>query len=211
MDVYVRLSTRSAEEAFASARTIGGDAGFAVDADLVTGVGPAIVSALDGLGPVFVAAVVSGSPTIVGATISRLARLGATWVTVAGSAGPQAVAAAVAGVAGTGCSVAVHTIPIGLDDATVATLTGSTRGKQVSRLAAVAAASGAKGVICAVPDLGVVAQVAPGLARIVDGDVWQEASRRGAEVLLLPSPAALAAFLAESDAPRQTRSRTRRR
>ncbi len=211
MDVYVRLSTRSAEEAFASARTIGGDAGFAVDADLVTGVGPAIVSALDQLGPVFVAAVVSGSPTIVGATISRLARFGATWVTVAGSAGPKAVAAAVAGVAGTSCSVAVHTIPVSLDDATVATLTGSTRGKQVSRLAAVAADAGAAGVICAVPDLGVVATVAPGLTRIVDGDVWQEASRRGADALLLPSPASLVAFLADSDAPRQTRSRTRRR
>ncbi len=56
MDVYVRISARSGEEAFASARAVGGGAGFALDADVVTGVGPALVGALDELGPVLVVA-----------------------------------------------------------------------------------------------------------------------------------------------------------
>ena len=215
MDIYVRLSGGSAEEAFGSARAVGADAGFAVDDDLVTGVGPAIVSALDELGPVFVAAVVSGSPVIVGATLARISRFGATWVTVAASAGSEAVGAAVAAVAGTGCRVAVHTIPVGLDEAAVGSLAGSTRGRLVSRLATVAAAAGAAAVVCAVPDIGVVAQVAPGLVRIVDAgadpDGWREASRRGAEVLVLPNPASLRAFLADSGMVGKTRSRTRRR
>jgi len=215
MDVYVRLSARSAEEAFRSARGIGGGAGFALDADLVTGLGAALVGALDELGPVMVVAAVSGAPEVVGTTAARLARLGAVWVTVAAAAGAEATRAAVDAVAGTGCGIVVHTLGVGLDEAAVGTLTGSTRGRMVSRLAASAAGAGAAAVICSVPDLGVVAQVAPDLVRIVDAggdpDEWREASRRGAGVLVLPDPAALRGFRAASDAPGDPRGHGRRR
>jgi len=143
MDVYVRLSARSAEEAFRSARGVGGGAGFALDADLVTGLGAALVGALDELGPVMVVAAVSGAPEVVGTTAARLARLGAVWVTVAAAAGAEATRAAVDAVAGTGCGIVVHTLGVGLDEAAVGTLTGSTRGRMVSRLAASAAGAGA--------------------------------------------------------------------
>lgn len=198
MEVYLRLSGRSAEEAFVQAKEIGGGVGLAVDVDLVSGIGPALVSALDELGPVMVLAALSGAPGQVGVAAARLARLGASWITVSALAGPAAVEAAVAAVAGTGCGVAVSTVPPGVDSAAVAVLTGSSRGRLVSRMAKVADGAGASGVIAEVADLGVLAQVAPGLVRIVaaspGAEDWEEAERRGAGVLVLTDLASLRAF-----------------
>jgi hypothetical protein len=119
VEVYLRLSGRSAEEAYVQAKEIAGGVGLAVDVDLVSGIGPALVSALDELGPVMVLAALSGPPGQVGVAAGRIARLGASWLTVSALAGPAAVEAAVAAVAGTGCGVAVSTVPPGVDSAAV--------------------------------------------------------------------------------------------
>jgi len=215
VDLFVRLSGRSAEEAFVAARGIGSAAGFAVDVDLVTGIGPALVSALDELGPVLVLAALVGPAPAVGAAAGRLARLGASWVTVSAMGGAAPVAAAVAAVSGTGCGIAATTLATGLEPAEVASLTGSTRGRLVSRLAEVAAGAGATGIIGTSADLGVLAQVAPEVIRIVDAGPgaaeWAEAERRGAGVLVLPDPEALGRFGATGAAAAPPRAGKRRR
>ena len=216
MDVYVRLSGRTAEEAYLTAKGLRHAAGFAVDIDLVTGIGPAVVSALDELGPVMVLAALLGAPGQMAAAAGRLARLGASWITVAAVAGGEAMAAAVEAVSGMGCGVAAATLPAGLEAAEVAALTGATRGRLVSRLAAAAVAAGATGVVACTADLGVIAQVAPDAVGIVDaGDApeeWAEAERRGAGVLVLPGPHALEVFVSgERVLPARSGNRGRRR
>lgn len=186
---YLRLGGSSAEGAVLAARAAGPGVGFAVDADLLAAVGPAVVSALDEVGPVLVGSALSGTPPVVGAAAARFGRLGASWITVASLAGAEAVRSAVAGVAGTGCRVVVETMGTTLGDAEVSALTGVARGRLVSRLAAMAAGAGAAGVWCALPDLGVVAQVAPDLVRVCpvgdDADEAGEAERRGAALLVV--------------------------
>jgi hypothetical protein len=192
---YVRLDARGAEEAYLQAKSWAGSAGSAIDAGLLFGVGPAVVAALDELGPVFVLAPISGPPRTVGAAVERLVRLGASWVTVAATAGGPALQAAVEAAGTAGCRVAVETVPVGIDTAAAAALFGGPRGKQVSRLAALGAGTGVAGVVCSWGDLGVVAQVAPDLTRILDsgGEAvrWGEAAARGAGVLVLPDAALL--------------------
>lgn len=213
---YVRLDARTAEEAYLQAKSWAGTAGTAIDSALLFGAGPAVIGALDELGPVLVIPPLSGSPAAVGAAAERLARFGASWITVASNAGVEAMGAAVTAVTGAGCRVAVETLPVGIDDAAAAALIGSARGRHVSRLVAAAAGAGVGGVVCAWGDLGVVAQVAPTLTRILDpgdGEVrWAEAVDRGAGVLVLPNAAALAALGAAlgDDAKPAGRTRGRR-
>jgi len=215
VELFVRLTGRSAEEAFVAARGVGSTAGFAVDVDLVSGIGPALVSALDELGPVLVLAALSGPAPAVGAAAGRLARLGASWVTVSALGGAAAVAAAVAAVSGTGCGIAATTIAAGLEPGEVASLTGSTRGRLVSRLADVAAGAGATGIIGTFADLGVLAQVTPQVTRIVDAGAdsaeWVEAERRGAGVLVLPDLEALTRFGTTGAGAAPSRAGKRRR
>ena len=213
---YVRLSARTAEEGYLQAKSWAGAAGTAIDAALLFGAGPAVIGALDELGPVIVLTPLTGSPVAVGVAAERLARFGASWITVAANAGGEVMGAAVAAVAGAGCRVAVETLPVGLDDAATAALVGSGRGRHISRLAGVAAAAGVHGVLCAWGDLGVIAQVAPKLTRILDsggGEVrWAEAADRGAGVLVLPDAGALGALGPALGAPieRSGRGRGRR-
>lgn len=215
MELFVRISGRTAEEAFVSARAVGGAAGFAIDVDLVAGIGPALVSALDELGPVMVLASLSGPAPAVGAAAGRLARLGASWVTVSALGGAAAVAGATAAVSGTGCAIAATTLAAGMTPAEVASLTGSTRGHLVSRLTAIAAGAGARGIIGTAADLGVIVQVAPEMVGIVDGGSdakeWAEAQRRGAAVLVLPDPDDLHRFGATGTVPAPSRAGKRRR
>jgi orotidine-5'-phosphate decarboxylase len=212
---YVRLNARTAEEAYLQAKSWAGAAGTALDAALLFGAGPAVVGALDELGPVIVLTPLTGSPVTVATAAERLARFGASWITVAANAGGEAMRAAVAAVTGAGCRVAVETLPGGLDDAAAAALVGSARGRHVSRLAAAAAAAGVDGVLCAWGDLGVVAQVAPQLTRILDssGQVvrWSEAVARGAGVLVFADAAALGALGPADGSQAEPSERGRRR
>ncbi|HAX82046.1 MAG TPA: hypothetical protein DCY40_05730 [Actinobacteria bacterium] len=215
VESYVRLDARTAEEGYLQAKSWAGAAGAAIDSALLFGVGPAVIGALDELGPVLVIPPLSGSPAAVGAAAERLARFGASWITVASNSGVEAMRAAVAAVAGAGCRVAVETLPVGIDDAAAAALVGSARGRHVSRLVAAGAGAGVDGVVCAWGDLGVVAQVAPGLIRILDpGDGearWADAVARGAGVLVLPDAAALHALGPARGEEARPSGRSRRR
>ena len=207
----MRVSGVSAEEAVRRARTWSGRAGCAVDAAVLIEAGPAVIAALDETGPVLALMPLSGSPATVARAAARLARYGASWVTVAATAGSGAIKAAVKAVAGTGARVVVETLPIGANDAAATAIAAMSRGKLVSRLAVLAASADAAGVLCAVSDLGVVAQVAPGLVAVADGitDVagLREAVKRGAAVVVLDGPEPLEAI--EDGAPRRrTRSGT---
>lgn len=189
---FVRMPGRSAEDAVRRSRTMGNGYGFAVDVDLLAVAGPAIVAALDEQGPVIVMSPLTGSPERVGAAAARLARYGAAWVAVDAAAGSAVIAAAVAGVAGTGCGVAAATLPPHADDVVVAATHGTTRGKVVARLARVAAGAGASAVIGVAGDIGVVASVAGDLAVIAetfDDETAGDALRRGAVALVVPEPA----------------------
>jgi hypothetical protein len=212
---YIRLEARSAEEGYLQAKTWAGAAGTAIDAALLLGVGPAVVAALDDLGPVLVLAPLSGSAGAVGGAAERLVRLGASWITVAATAGVGAMQAAVAAAGAAGCRVCAETLPVGLSDAAAAALLGGARGKHVSRLATAAATAGVDGILCSWGDLGVVAQVAPQLVRILDpgGETvqWAQAAGRGAGVLVLPDPSSLSAVDGEGGAEAETTRPIRRR
>jgi len=164
------LPGRSAEAAVRTAAALPGMAGFAVGADLLAGPGPAIVAAFEG--DVLALAGLHGAPERAASAGRRLAGYGATWVTVQATDGPILIGA----VASTGVGVVATTLRHGQDDAEAAKVGGRSRGKAVSRLSEIAAEAGAIGVLCDLPDIGVVAQVAGDLARFVVVDTPSEAA-----------------------------------
>ena len=103
----------------------------------------------------------------------RLGQYGARWVTVHASGGQAMMEAANEGLAkgasGKAGILAVTVLTsLGPDDLERFT-PGTSPGKLVSRLAKLAAAAEVEGIVCGVPELGVVAEVAPGLARVTPG------------------------------------------
>jgi len=183
--ILALLPGRSAEDAVRSAIAVG-TSGFAVGQDLLAGPGPAVISGLNG--DVLVLAGLHGAAAAAAAAARRLRGYGATWVTVQAIDGPGLVEA----IAATGVGVVASTMRHGQDDAEAAKVAGRTRGKVVSRLAGVAVAAGAGGVLCDLSDLGVVADVAPGASRFVWVDTPEEAveaAGRGASYLIVDAAA----------------------
>ena len=168
------LPGRSAEEAVRTAASLEGIAGFAVGIDLLAGPGPGVIGAIDG--DVLALAGLHGSPERAAVAGRRLSGYGATWVTVQAADGPAVVAAVVSA----GIPVVAATLRHGQGDAEAARVGGRSRGRAVSRLAEVAASSGATGVLCDLQDIGVVAQVAGDLARFVEVDTAEEAAEAAA-------------------------------
>jgi orotidine-5'-phosphate decarboxylase len=97
------------------------------------------------------------------------------------------------------CDLAAITMLTSLDGAATAATLGRTPGEMVSRLTRVAADAGAEAIVCAVKELGVVAELAPGRLRIAAGISGPagaaadqrttagaaEALRRGADLLIV--------------------------
>jgi orotidine-5'-phosphate decarboxylase len=183
--ILATLPGRSAEEAVRTAERLGEVAGFVVGPELLAGPGPALVSGLGRFGPVLVLAGLQGPAGVAGAAARRFADYGAQWVSVMAIDGPETVQA----VARSGVIAVAVTLRRGQGDAEVASLRlGPSRGRTVSRLAEVAVEAGAGGVLCDLPDLGVVAQVAPEVERFawIDGVAdGREAARRGAAYLIV--------------------------
>jgi hypothetical protein len=186
--VLALVPGRSAEEAVRAAAASEGVAGVVVGGDLLAGPGPAVIAALAATHAVLVLAGLHGDATRAATAARRYAEYGATWVTAQAADGPALVEAAAA----TGVRVVAVTLRHGQGDAEAASIGGRSRGKAVSRLAEAAVRVGAKGVLCDVPDLGVVAQVAPGAARFV----WAggpadavAAATRGAEYVIVDAAA----------------------
>lgn len=149
--------------------------GFKVGLELLMGPGPATVAAVGRLGkPVFADAKLHDIPTTVGRAARGLAAAGARWVTVHGAGGSDMMDAAVEGVTegarGHEVGVLAVTVLTSLTEMDLAAVgVAGSPGRQVSRIAKLADAAGAEGVVCAVRELGDVAQAAPSLVKVTPG------------------------------------------
>ncbi len=210
--ILVALDVPTATEALDLARRLGDQVtGFKVGLELLMGPGPGVVAAVRELDrPVFVDAKLHDIPVTVERAARRLGRLGARWLTVHALGGDDMVRAAVEGLRSEhadGGVIAV-TVLTSLDEAMLARVIGSgSVGRQVARLASLAAAAGAEGVVCSVAELGVVAQAAPRLVRVTPGirpagtenddqarvATPAEAVRRGSDLLVVGRPVTHAA------------------
>ncbi|MFO7547260.1 MAG: orotidine-5'-phosphate decarboxylase [Acidimicrobiia bacterium] len=174
--VLVALDVPSAEQAVRLAgRLAPWVAGFKVGLELLMGPGPMTIAAVAELGkPVFADAKVHDIPTTAGRAARQLGRLGARWVTVHAAGGAAMVTATVEGLAegagGRAAGILAVTVLTSLTAEDLERIgVGRTPGRQVGRLAKLAADTGAEGVVCSVRELGDVAQVAPSLVRVTPG------------------------------------------
>lgn len=171
--LLVAVPGRTAEDAVRTAVGAGDVAGFVVGPELLAGPGPAVVSALASQGPVMVLAGLHGDADRAATAARRFVEYGAHWVTTQAKDGPGLVSAVVA----SGVNTVAITLRHGQGDAEAASLFGSSRGRTVSRLAEMAVGAGARGILCDLSDLGVVAQVADEIDRFV----WASTSVEAAE------------------------------
>jgi orotidine-5'-phosphate decarboxylase len=168
------------------------ECGLVVTPGPLAGPGPAVVAALAPLGRVMVLAGLHGDPGDAAVAARRYVDFGASMVSVLADGGTPVVEAAVAEI--TGDRVLAITVWPGADEAEVsASRLGASRGRAVSKIAALAHAAGAGAVLCESADLGVVDQVAPGMGRIVWGVASPEAAgdayARGAAGVVVDLPA----------------------
>jgi len=172
--IIVALDLRTAEEAVRLARALADYvAGFKVGLGLLHGPGPGLVGTLARLGPVLADAKLHDIPSQVRAAARRLGEYGARWVTAHASGGVEMLQAATEGLAagagGRESGVLAVTVLTSIDAPAASALFGRSPGDLTSRLAKRAAEAGVEGVVCSPKELGVVAQVAPGLLRVTPG------------------------------------------
>ncbi len=173
--IIVALDLPTAEEAVRLAQQVADHVGgFKIGLGLLHGPGPATITALTELGrPVFADAKLHDIPSQVEAAAERLGHWGARWVTAHLSGAPAMVEAAVAGLhRGSGGSAGILGVSVltSLDEAALAAVgIATTPGKLVSRMARVAQRAGCEGIVCSPRELGIVADVAPDLARVTPG------------------------------------------
>lgn len=122
----------------------------------------------------FVDAKLHDIPSQVEMAARRIGQYGARWVTVHASGGQAMMEAANEGLqAGAGsqeAGVLAVTVLTSLSPEDLERFApGTSPGKLVSRLARVARDAGVEGVVCGVPELGVVADVAPELVKVTPG------------------------------------------
>jgi len=214
--ILVALDVDTAEDAVRIARELAPHvAGFAVGPGLIHGPGPGVVGAVARLGPVFADAKLHDIPGRVEAAARRLAEYGARWVSVHASGGSAMLAAAGAGLEagarGDSAGLLAVTVLTSLDASRTAAAFGRSPGELVARLARLAAEEGADGIVCAPKELGVVAEVAPGLLRVTPGirvggsgdegprtATPADALRRGADLLVIGAPIVAASDPAEA-------------
>lgn len=174
--IIVALDVSSAEEAVALGTAVAPHVGaFKVGLGLLHGPGPGLIDALVRLDkPVFADAKLHDIPSQVRMAAYRLGAHGARWVTAHIGGGFDMVEAAVEGLdAGSGSA------PAGILGVSVLTSLDTsdlervgirrTPGQLVGRMAKVASAAGAEGVVCSPMELNVVAQAAPTLVRVTPG------------------------------------------
>ena len=207
--ILVALDVSTAEEAVRLAKALAPHVGgFKVGLELLMGPGGAVVAALAGIGkPVFADAKLHDIPTTVGRAARQLGRLGARWVTVHAAGGSRMLEAARAGLeegaAGRPSGLLAVTVLTSMEHADLGeTGVGDSPGRQTARLARLAAAAGCEGLVCSPAELGVVAQVAPGLLKVTPGvrptgsashdqrrtATPSEALERGADYLVIGRP-----------------------
>ncbi len=174
--IIVALDVPEARSAVELARRLLPHVGaFKVGLELLMGPGPAAIAAVAALGkPVFADAKLHDIPNTVNRAARSLGAVGARWVTVHGTGGVAMMEAAASGLregaAGHEAGILVVTVLTSLSASDMATAGfAATPGRQVARVAKLAASGGAEGVVCSVKELGDVAQVAPDLVRVTPG------------------------------------------
>lgn len=205
--VAVALDMASGEDAVRLAKAVKPHVGaFKVGLELLSGPGPALVSAVAEIGlPVFCDAKLHDIPNTVERAAANLARAGARWITAHAAGGPAMIEAAVRGAAsaGTGTGILCITVLTSLSASDLAAVGwGESIGRQVARTARLARDGGAEGVVSAVRELGDIAQVAPDLFKVTPGirphgteshdqervASPEEALARGADLLVIGRP-----------------------
>lgn len=168
--IIVALDFPTLGEAEALAREVSADvAGFKVGLELLTGVGPSSIERIAALGkPVFADAKLHDIPNTVERAASRIAAAGARWLTVHASGGVDMMQAATSGMGGNG--VLAVTVLTSIDDKSLPSLgvEGSVL-EQVLRLAALAATSGAEGVVSSPEEAEAIKSAQPGLLLFTPG------------------------------------------
>ncbi len=209
--IIVSLDVATAESAVRIARRLEGKvAGFKVGLGLLHGPGPGVIGAVARIGPVFADAQLHDIPSQCERAARRLAEYGARWVSAHASGGSEMLEAVLTGVEGGARSddagVLAVTVLTSLDSPMAAAAFGKSPGQLVARFSRIAADAGAEGVVCSTKELGVVADVAPGLARVTPGirlhqreddqrrvATPAEAVARGADLLVIGRPITTAA------------------
>ena len=174
--IIVALDLPTAAEAVELARSVTPYvAGVKIGLGLLHGPGPGTIDALVRLGlPVFADAKLHDIPSQVEAAAERLARHGARWITAHVGGGEAMLEAAVRGLrrgAGNAAAGVLGVSVLTSLDASDLERLGIQRtpGQLVSKMAAVAAASGCEGLVCSPLELNVARQVAPDLIRVTPG------------------------------------------
>jgi orotidine-5'-phosphate decarboxylase len=168
--IAVALDVPTLDEAEALAAALAGHvAVFKVGLELFSGHGPEAVRRIRAHGPVFLDLKLHDIPTTVGRAARRLADLGIDLLTVHATGGPAMVEAAVDGL-GAGGRVLAVTVLTSLAPADLDAVGLPSADRSVPRLAALATAAGAGGIVCAAPDLGRLRGVVPeGTALVTPG------------------------------------------
>ncbi len=141
-----------------------------VGLELFAAAGPEVVSALTIEGyRVFLDLKLHDIPTTVRRAARVIGGLGATYTTVHTSAGEEILRAAVAGMAEGAAAAGTGAPPSGVLGVTVLTSDREATAQQLEARAALAAATGCGGIVCAARDLEFVRRAAPGLLTVVPG------------------------------------------
>lgn len=170
----VALDLSDLERAIALVRRLGASCDFyKIGSELFTACGPAVVEAVRAEGKrVFLDLKFHDIPNTVRAAARSAASIGASLLTVHATGGPAMIAAGVQG-AGEGCGVLAVTVLTSLDSAGLSDILGrrvEVVADEVSRLATVAMAGGAHGVVCSGAEAArVVAEHDGRLATLVPG------------------------------------------
>lgn len=204
--IIVSLDVATAAEAVRIARLVEGRvAGYKVGLGLLHGPGPGVIGAVSRIGPVLADAQLNDIPSQCERAARRLAEYGARWVSAHASGGREMLEAVRAGVdAGARTEsrgVLAVTVLTSLDPSVAASVFGKSPGQMVARFSRIASDAGAEGIVCSTKELGVVADVAPGLVRVTPGIRLRrreddqrrvatpaEAIERGADFLVIGRP-----------------------
>ncbi|MBI5906391.1 MAG: orotidine-5'-phosphate decarboxylase [Deltaproteobacteria bacterium] len=209
--IIVALDTDSPEAALATVKALSGEVGmFKVGMELFPRGGPELVRRIREAGHgVFLDLKFHDIPNTVAGAVRSAAALGCRFATVHASGGRAMLAAAAEAAKGTGTTVLAVTVLTSLDDADLADVGFSSGSADaVQRLAGLAVASGAGGIVCSAKEVASVrARVGPAVVLVTPGvrmpgeDAGDQkrvvtpadAIRRGADYLVVGRPITKAA------------------
>ena len=143
--------------------------GFKVGMELLMAEGPGAIERIAGLGrPVFADAKLHDIPNTVERAAARVGDAGARWVTVHAGGGLEMIQAANSGMGGTGVLAVTVLTSLSASDLPEVGITASVE-DHVARMAALATAASAEGVVCSPAEIRVVRSADRGLKVFTPG------------------------------------------